>query len=291
MPSYIYPPTELLNPMRIDRFITLRVARPLRKIGRRPQARRLPILMYHSVSEDAETGVGAYYRVTTNPLRFAEQMQWLADAGLRGVSLAEGLAWRESGARDEARPVAITFDDGFRDFYTSAYPALAKHGFTATMYLPTAFIHQERRTFKTRECMTWTEVTELHRAGIEFGSHTVNHPKLVDLSWAEIEREVVESKNEIENRLHGEISAFAYPYAFPQSNRRFANRLAELLKAAGYTNNVTTAIGHCTATSNQWELPRLPVNAMDDRALFQAKLAGDYEWVGAFQLLRKKLLN
>lgn len=277
--------------MRIDRFITLQVARPLRKIGRRSASRRLPILMYHSVSEDAEIGVGAYYRVTTSPLRFSEHMQWLADAGLRGVSLAEGLAWQEKGAQDEAQPVVITFDDGFRDFYTSAYPALAKHGFTATMYLPTAFIDQPRRTFKTRECMTWTEVTELHRAGIEFGSHTVNHPKLIDLSWAEIEREVVESKRELENHLGTEISAFAYPYAFPQSNRAFANRLAEILQTAGYTNNVTTAIGHCTTKSNRWELPRLPVNAMDDHALFRAKLAGDYEWVGAFQLLRKKLLN
>ncbi|HWF19894.1 MAG TPA: polysaccharide deacetylase family protein, partial [Verrucomicrobiae bacterium] len=53
---------------------------------------------------------------------------------------------------------------------TDAFPVLQQHGFSATMFLPTAFIREKRRMFKERECMTWNEARELHRAGIEFGS-------------------------------------------------------------------------------------------------------------------------
>ena len=89
------------------------------------------------------------------------------------------------------------------------------------MYLPTGFIGDDRRRFKSRECLTWPEVRELHRAGIEFGAHTVNHPVLYDLSLADIERELVTSKAQIEAELASEVASFAYPYAFPQADRDF----------------------------------------------------------------------
>src|SRR5689334_1258885 len=75
--------------MRFDRGLTLYCFRTLGGA-----ARQVPVLMYHSVSDDAEAGVAEYYRVATSPRRFAEQMQWLAEAGYRGVSLEEALATR-----------------------------------------------------------------------------------------------------------------------------------------------------------------------------------------------------
>jgi peptidoglycan/xylan/chitin deacetylase (PgdA/CDA1 family) len=106
--------------------------------------------MYHSISGDPEPGVTSYYRTVTSPSRFAEQMQWLREHDYRGVSLHEGLAWLDEKASDNnlpinpdlgsfKQPVALTFDDGFRDFHTAAFPILQACGFTATMYLPTSF--------------------------------------------------------------------------------------------------------------------------------------------------------
>jgi peptidoglycan/xylan/chitin deacetylase (PgdA/CDA1 family) len=272
----------------------MRLVRPLQRIGLKRTNRGLPILMYHSVSADPEMGVSPYYRVATSVERFAEQMRLLAEKGYRGVSLSQGLAalagthQSGTGASTE-KLVAITFDDGFRDFHTEAYSVLAQHKFTATMYIPTAFIGDRRKSFKSRECLTWNEVLELDHAGMEFGSHTVNHPKLLDLSWNEIEQEISESKVEIENRLSHSISSFAYPYAFPQANRAFAVRLQGLLQKYSYSSCVTTAVGTSDQQSSLLELPRLPVNSLDSRSFFHAKLDGCYDWVGTLQFLRKKL--
>jgi peptidoglycan/xylan/chitin deacetylase (PgdA/CDA1 family) len=246
-----------------------------------------PILMYHSVSNDAEEGVQPYYRLATSPARFAEQMQWLNDSGFQGVSLAEALA---SNSKPGARPaVAITFDDGFRDFHTDAWPVLQRHGFTATMYLPTAFIASTRKSFRGKECLTWSEVRELRAQGAQFGSHTVNHPKLHELSWETIDRELSLSKQTIESELGETIGAFAYPYAFPQEDRRFTKTLADRLQQSGYHNCVTTAVGRNQAGDDRFCLKRLPANSCDDRALFVAKLDGAYDWLGSAQRTVRQL--
>lgn len=341
--------------MRLDRFITLNLVRPFRcgltrigYFGRRSSASRLrpsafgealPVLMYHSISDDPESGVRPYYRVCTSSRRFREQMQWLTDNGHQGVTLSTGLAWlnsnsmfdvqskntstpkSETGSRcsesGDIKPVAITFDDGFRNFYTAAFPVLREFGFTATMFLPTAFIagtpsspspqreegrgevtapsslHRAfasvaRREFKGRECLAWNEVRELSSAGMEFGSHTVNHPKLAELSQAEVKLEIQNSKLEMEAHLGAPCTTFAYPYAFPQASRDFVVRFKDLLKSSGYEANVTTQIGRHRPGDDALQIKRLPVNQADDLPLFAAKLGGAYDWLGSFQALSKK---
>lgn len=259
----------------------MHVFRPIKAAG----SGCLPVLMYHSISDDPETGVGAYYRVATSPRRFAEQMQWLADAGYRGVSLEEALSVG-AGAKKLA---AITFDDGFRDFHTTAWPVLKAHRFTATMYLPTAFIDSQRRAFFNRECLTWDEVRELRREGARFGSHTVNHPKLYELAWETIENELADSKKLIEQELGESVSSFAYPFAFPQEDRNFMHRLKAVLKASGYQNCATTIIGNLRPGTDEFWVKRQPVNDCDDRALFNAKLAGAYDWMASPQAVVRRV--
>ncbi len=311
---------QLSNLMRLDRFITLNLIRPLmglRRLGLRTShsalraPRRLPILMYHSISDDPELGVHPYYRVCTSLRRFADQMQWLKDNGYHGVTLTAGLAWLNSQPSTHSsqlagtpppslsspKPVALTFDDGFGDFYTAAFPILLQHGFRASMFLPTAFVGDERRAFRPRgslrlstirDCLTWSEVRELHAAGIQFGSHTVNHPKLVDLDWPEIESEISDSKSEIEQKLSHPVTAFCYPYAFPQAEKDFAETFSQLLKRVGFESCVTTEVGRAKVGDDPLRLKRLPINSCDDRRLSQAKLEGSYDWVGVPQRFVKQ---
>lgn len=291
--------------MRLDRFITLNLMQPFRRFAPRVSPHvLLPVLMYHSVSDDPEPDVHPYYRVCTSRARFREQMQWLKDNGCQGVTLRAGLAWLKGQLQHAQRsnrhqPVVLTFDDGFHDFYAAAWPVLQEFGFTATMYLPTAYIagppgHSlpaARCSFRDKDCLTWGEVKELRGAGVEFGSHTVHHPELICQSWQEIQSEVHESKSEIERHLGEPVKAFAYPYAFPQTHRDFVRRFSALLLAGGYESCVTTQIGHVQSGDDMLQLKRLPVNQQDDLPLFAAKLAGAYDWVRHLQSLSKTLLG
>jgi peptidoglycan/xylan/chitin deacetylase (PgdA/CDA1 family) len=289
--------------MRIDRLISLNLVRPLRRAFDMDHASgttTLPVLMYHSISDDSEPGSHPYYRVCTSPQRFRDQMQWLKNNDYRAVGLSAGLAWLNSPhGSNVTRHIAITFDDGFSDFYTHAFPILRQSGFSATMYLSTAFIGQSRRSFRPstinpqlstgRECLTWAEVRELHRTGIEFGSHTVHHPELVDLSWSDIQTEIQTSKAQIETEIGDLVRAFAYPYSFPQARPDFVGRFKDLLMAAGYETCVTTQIGRHRPDADLMQIKRLPVNSGDDVRLLQAKLEGGYDWLALPQLFSKSV--
>jgi len=252
-----------------------------------PACTELPVLMYHSISDDSENNVAPYYRTATSPKIFAEQMALLRAEGFQAVGLQRGRELlRQNG---NVKPVVITFDDGYRDFYTHAFPVLQQFGFAATMFLPTAFIGEKPVRFKERECMTWSEVRELHQAGIEFGSHTVNHPKLYELGFEEIRGEIEMSKSVMEEKLGAPVSSFAYPYAFPSADRNFVETFTGMLKNAGYACNATTRIGRVRVDDDPFTLKRLPVNSADDVALFLAKIRGAYDWMNWPQDGFKKL--
>lgn len=275
---------------RLDRFATLYMAKPLHWVT---SSRKLlvPILMYHSISDDPETGVHPYYRTATSPQVFASQMKYLHDSGYHAVSLEEVVGQLQGRGEALDKKIAITFDDGYRDVYSEAFPILNGLGFTATVFLPTAYIGDRMQRFKGKDCLTWTEVRELQKHGISFGSHTVTHPQLRDLSFSVINEEVQKSKRTIEDKLSGSTDSFAYPYAFPQADRTFTQRLGDLLQSAGYRMGVCTMIGRANSASHPLFMERLPVNSEDDMALFQAKLMGAYDWIAKPQLLAKLARN
>ena len=278
--------------MSLDRFVSLSIVQPFSSVRAKTQRGSiLPILMYHSISFDPEPDKANYYKVCTSPSRFYQQMSCLQNNGYQGVSLEEGLQLINSGEQLNAKPVVITFDDGFQDFYARAFPVLESFGFSATMYLPTKYIGNEHRIFKGRECLSWKEVQTLDRSGIEFGSHTVNHPRLVELGWSDIESELRVSKKIIEDEIGKSIISFAYPYAYPQQKKDFVCRFSEILCYNGFSTCVTTKIGISKLGDNPLELKRVPVNSADDDKLLLAKLRGSYDWMGKLQSIKKSLSN
>jgi peptidoglycan/xylan/chitin deacetylase (PgdA/CDA1 family) len=280
---------------RFDRFATLYLVNPLRSSSsnRTPS---IPILMYHNVSDGSEgdssegkreAAAHPYYRTSTSPQRFAEQIKYLQGNGYRTVSLAEGVGGLRGESPAAHKQVVITFDDGYQDFYRHAFPVLSQCGFSATVFLPTAYVGESPVSFKGRNCLTWAEVRELNHHGIRFGSHTVTHPQLRDLSPAAVKEEISSSKKTIEEKLGCQVDSFAYPYAFPQTDIDFRNMLRDLLVEAGYRNGVCTIVGLARSKSDPFFMERLPVNCCDDDALFQAKLAGAYDWIAKFQYASK----
>jgi peptidoglycan/xylan/chitin deacetylase (PgdA/CDA1 family) len=274
--------------MHLDRLATLSLARPLLRSGILNAKAGIPILMYHSISSGGEAETSPYYRVTTTPERFRQHLRWMHEAGYKAVGLPEALESLGSARKGTGRAVVLTFDDGFQDFLTEAWPALEEWGYTATVFLPTAFIHNERKMFKGRPCLTWREVRELKSRGIVFGSHTENHPKLHELEWHEIRQELSRSKATLEAELQSPVRLFSYPYAFPQEDRPFTTRLRSEMAELGYETAVTTMIGRASGGCDALALKRLPINECDDEPLLMAKLAGAYDWMARAQLAFRK---
>ncbi|HWP85971.1 MAG TPA: polysaccharide deacetylase family protein [Terriglobia bacterium] len=265
--------------LRLDRLATRGLFHPLARMRNGQRGARVPILMYHSVAESSGPVRHPYYDINTTPQLFAQQMCWLRQQGYRSVSLAQALRLIHEGRRAD-KAVVITFDDGYRDFLTTAYPILAENEFTATVFLVAGRTGKE---LNGRACLSWDEARRLHAQGVEFGSHTATHPELKRLEWAEVEREVSESQDAIEQELGAPVRAFSYPYAFPETNREFTRRLRELLVKCGYDHGVSTILGTAGSESDPYFLPRLPVNSGDDPALLQAKLEGGYDWLHSLQ--------
>jgi peptidoglycan/xylan/chitin deacetylase (PgdA/CDA1 family) len=288
MPATNSPATHS-SALRVDRLVSLRVVRPLRRISSSPAALRIPILMYHSIAEPSTDSRHPYFGTVTSPAVFEQQMRYLHENGFETLAPADIFANGETSIRIVRKPVIITFDDGFLDFYTNAQPILAKYGFTAIVYLPTAYIQKTTATFKGLDCLTWSEVRELSRAGVLFGSHTVTHPVLKEVNHDQLEAELRDSKSTIENELGFAIDSFAYPYAYPQHQREFVQRLRSVLVDAGYQNGVSTIIGSTHGIEDRFCLKRLPANSWDDPTFFAAKLNGDYDWLGNVQYLSKSL--
>jgi peptidoglycan/xylan/chitin deacetylase (PgdA/CDA1 family) len=272
--------------LRLDRLATLHLVSPLMRHAQGSE-RFIPILMYHSISGEDESRSHAYFRTCTSPGVFAEQMACLRSQGYSACNLMQALDYLQLDTPVATKPVVITFDDGYIDFHRQAFPILSRYGFSATVFLPTAYIGNHSLQFKGRDCLTWADVQELSNHGIAFGSHTVTHPQLRELSAPAIKEEIVSSKQTIEERLGRSVDSFAYPYAFPQSDAEFKTMLSDSLRLAGYQNGVCTIVGRGTCSSDPFFLERLPVNSSDDNALFQAKLAGAYDWIAMPQRLVK----
>jgi peptidoglycan/xylan/chitin deacetylase (PgdA/CDA1 family) len=273
---------------RLDRLVTMNVALPAAKIAGPKAGTRVPILMYHSISENLFGKSHPYYQINTAPRVFVEQMRSLRHMGYKTLApgaVVEGFR----SAADLTKTFVITFDDGYRDFVKEALPVLKECGFTATIYLATDRIQDAPITFDGAEYLTWSEVRELSKEGMEFGSHTITHPILREQKPGEVRNELRRSKGIIEDKLGSPVVSFAYPYAFPEEDAAFKKFLDAELQSAGYHDGVTTILGRASRLDHRFFLPRLPVNSWDDQRFLKAKLEGGYDWLHWPQHLKKTL--
>jgi peptidoglycan/xylan/chitin deacetylase (PgdA/CDA1 family) len=263
---------------RLDRLATLYLCHPYIRLLGGNAKNRVPILMYHSISDNLFGKSHPYYQINTSPKVFRRQMRWMRQNGYQTVNLTEMLGAMETG-QDLSKKVVITFDDGYQDFYTDALPVLRQCGFTATIFLATDRIQDTAARFEGADYLTWGEVRELQAEGIRFGSHTVTHPDLRSLGPDHIDYELGYSKETIEQKLGVPVESFSYPFAFPEEDCDFTRFLVDALESHGFENGVSTILGRARHGNNRFCLPRLPVNSWDDPFLLRAKLEGGYDWL------------
>jgi peptidoglycan/xylan/chitin deacetylase (PgdA/CDA1 family) len=119
--------------------------------------------------------------------------------------------FEEPNKRHVPRYVVLTFDDGYLDFYTRAFPVLRQYSFTATVFLPTSYVGSSKPGLRGKKHLTWDMIKELSQSSIDFGSHTCSHSQLYKLSLDEIKSELQKSKETIEtyiekNQIHNSKS-------------------------------------------------------------------------------------
>jgi len=271
---------------RFDRLATLYLGHPFVKVFGPNESSCVPILMYHSISDNLFAKSHPYYQINTLPEVFAQQMRWLRNEGYRTLDTTELIAALEN-SEVLSKKVVITFDDGYRDFYTEAMDVLKQCGFRATIYLATDRVKNESFRVEGADYLTWREVRELYKEGIRFGSHTVTHPDLRSLGPEQIEYELGYSKEIIEDKLGATVDSFAYPFAFPEQDAAFIHYLEDVLSNCGFESGVCTTLGRASLLQNRYFLPRIPVNSWDDELFLQAKLHGGYDWLHWVQAFKK----
>jgi len=183
---------------------------------------RFVCLAYHRVASDQAT-VRDPYAVTQ--ARFRAHMAWLARCGYTGVSLATAMK-----AGKGTRPIALTFDDGYLDFYTTAWPILQEFGFSATVFVVTEAIGQTANWAgaTAMRLMSWGDLSRLGETCIEIGAHGATHRPLDDASPDETRHDLTMAYQTLSRLLGHAPIGMAYPYGC------WSSQVAAAAEAAGF---------------------------------------------------------
>ena len=201
--------------------------------------RNIPILMYHHVGDKQNW---LYVR----PEIFSQQMDYLLNKGYTTVTLQEVAANLISGALLPPKPVVITFDDGYRDFFTNAFTVLRSRNLKATVFVITQLVDGE-------DYLTWEQLREIKESGlVTIGDHTLSHKDLANLSQEEIRSQILDAKNILERNLGGKVEVFSYPYGDTNS------KVTKILQEGGFLAAVRVSRGLACAKL-PFSLPRIRV--------------------------------
>ena len=227
----------------------------------------VPVLTYHSIA-DEHWGDLTRYRI---PRRvFRRHLAFLAAAGFEVVPLdtvTARLATAPSSV--PASWVALTFDDGYEDFYINALPELQAHGFPATVFVVSDLMGRTAEWLgagAATPMMTWAQARTALAANITFSSHSCTHPHLPNLAADTLWRELVESRRAIEDQLGTVATAFCYPHG------DFDRRVCAAVREAGYATALATQVGLATAGADRYAIPRVKVRPDDSLGDLAAKL-------------------
>lgn len=220
----------------------------------------LPILMYHYVrNPPSMTNDLLGYRLSVSPAAFTSQMDWLAAHGFHPVDFNDVRAYFAGRQPLPANPVVITFDDGYADLYTTAYPILAAHGFKAVAYIVSGFVGWS-------QYVSASQVVQMDQNGIEIASHTVNHANLARSSSASLTHELVDSKRLLENLVGHPVLDFAYPSGM------FNGPVVAAVQQAGYDTAVTTLFSIDHSVSDRYLWTRVRVGGGESLADFASSI-------------------
>jgi peptidoglycan/xylan/chitin deacetylase (PgdA/CDA1 family)/GT2 family glycosyltransferase len=229
---------------------------------------RTPILMYHAIGAPGEPAS----RFVVPVGRLAKQLAWLRLAGYHPMSLQAYVQMLHSGVAPLAHAVIITFDDGYVDNFTLAYPLLRRYRIPATLFVVSDRIggtnDWDRNTeLRGRKLADWDALCEMRTNGIEIGAHTRTHADLTTCSDRELQVELDGSRTVLQERLGVPAQVLAYPFG------KYDQMIQEYVQASGWLGGCTARHGFNTVSAERLALRRIEVAGTDSLARFVLKLA------------------
>ena len=215
-------------------------AMPAAKVTVQEDPRTVMVLNYHKVVDE-------HMSLSVPLADFEQHMKWLKEYGYTSITPEELYEFIVNGSELPEKPVLITFDDGYKDNYTNAYPIMKKYGFKGTIFVVTGFLGVYDNY------MTWEQAKELADNGFSIESHTYSHKSMTEASDEEISKELTKSRDTVKNKLGIDADFMAYPTG------TYNLHIAELVQKAGYKGAFTIKYDNVSRESNVYALERVPI--------------------------------
>ena len=217
-----------------------------------PAARPIILMYHHIMPPPPGAAIKGMY---VSPTQFDGQIGWLKRRGYQFLTFAD-LLDTESGNSHSDRSVIITLDDGYLNNYTEAFPILRKHDVSAVIYpilndLGQSGVFWPGATEQTpADMMSEQHLREMAAAGIEFGSHLLNHKRLTEMTEQEQTDELTRSRSRLAELQGSPVLSIAYPFG------EYDEGVLDRTRAAGYRFGVTTMPGVNSADTDPLQLQR-----------------------------------
>ena len=239
----------------------------------------IPVLTFHAIEELPSV-------TSISPQVFQRGLDRLHRHGYQTLGLVEAADIIRKGESFPPRSFVITFDDGYRSVYDHALPVLQTCGMSATVFLTVGKNEVPKSggrlpTVGGRVMLSWDEICEMHRSGINFGAHTMTHPDLTRLEDHELQTEIYGSKTIIEDALDTPVSCFAYPFGrYDRHSRDFVQQYFDCA--------CSDRLGLTYAGSDLFALERVDAYYLRTERLFGLMLTKFFPWYSrARSLLRR----
>ncbi len=228
-----------------------------------------PVLMYHKVLPDYTDDL------TVSVAQLEQHLQFLQQNGYQILPLERLTASISAQVELSPKSVFITFDDGYLNNLTHAYPLLQKYNAPATIFLPTNYIGQKSNwDDNANALMDIVQLKSLDPALISFGLHSHTHRNYKTLGIDEITADLQKNIHYFTENDLPYIPAFAYPYGGRPKNKALLHQMKEKMQSMGIIMAFRIGNRLNRSLSNIYELQRLDITGFDSLEVFEKKLKG-----------------